>query len=191
MEAEGLDAIRWGRQVHGDELTVVAAAGGPQLLCVGEVDGLLTSQSGVGLVVWTADCVPVVLVGSRAVAAVHAGWRGCAAGIAKAAVDRFAADFDTPPADLHVYLGPAISARHYQVGSEVVEALAATGVESSAWLEGDRVDLRRFLDEQLVQLGVARVTTVGSCTHANPKLASYRRDGTAAARQWSLVYLHD
>jgi YfiH family protein len=191
MQLEGVAAIRWCRQVHGSDLATVATGDPPRPLCVGESDGLLTAATGVGLVVWTADCVPVVLVSDRAVAAVHAGWRGCAAGIASAAVSRLQSVGATAPDEVRAYLGPAISAAHYQVGPEVIEALAATGVPSSAWLDGDRVDLRSFLSSQLARLGVERVSTIGGCTFADPTLASYRRDGDRAGRQWSLVSRRD
>jgi copper oxidase (laccase) domain-containing protein len=95
------------------------------------------------------------------------------------------------PEEVRAYLGPAISAANYQVGPEVIAALRATGVDETSWLDGDRVGLREFLGAQLSQVGVDRVTTVGGCTFADPTLASYRRDGDRAGRQWSLVHRRD
>lgn len=186
--APAVHAVRWAEQVHGRELTWVGEHDGSDLLrCVGEADGLLTAAPNVGLLVWTADCVPVALIGPRAVAMVHAGWRGAAAGIAELAVQRLAVA-GCPASRLTAYLGPAISGRHYQVGPEVIAALARRGVPESLWRDGDRVDLRRFLKAQLGLLGVGSVTAVGGCTFASTELASYRRDGDAAGRQWSMVW---
>ena len=182
-----LRSIRWARQVHGATVVTVDEGGGEALVCVGDADGLITRRTGCGLLVWTADCVPVALVGPRVVAIVHAGWRGAAAGIVAAAVRRIA-ESGTPPGQLRAVLGPAVCGRHYQVGPEVVEALARTGVPRPAWLDGDRVDLRGFLVAQLAELGVPAVATIGPCTYSSPELASYRRDGSAAGRQWSLVW---
>ncbi len=186
--ALGLRATRWARQMHGSTVVRVASPLTEPEACVGVADGLLTSEPGVGLAVWTADCVPVILVAPGAVAAVHAGWRGCADGIAAVAVARLTALDATPPERLSAYLGPAISARHYEVGPEVVATLAATGVDPTFWLNDDRVDLRSFLTAQLANIGVSRIHRVGPCTFHSPELASYRRDGEEAGRQWSLAY---
>ena len=183
-----LRAVRWVRQVHGRTLSWVAGEHPEPVRCVGDADGLLTSTEGVGVVVWTADCVPVALVGRRAVAMVHAGWRGVAAGIAADAVRRLVHDTGSSPATLSAYLGPAVSGRHYPVGPEVIDALAGTGVPEPSWRDGNLVDLRGFLGAQLAQLRVGRIVTVGPCTFSTPSLASFRRDGSAAGRQWSLVW---
>ncbi|PWB75529.1 MAG: laccase [Holophagae bacterium] len=182
-----LRSIRWARQVHGATVLAVEDGGGDPVDCIGDADGLVTSRAGCGLVVWTADCVPVALVSPRAIAMVHAGWRGAAAGIVAAAVRRLS-ESGGHHRQLRAFLGPAVCGRHYQVGPEVIEALAQTGVPRPAWLAGDHVDLRSLLAAQLAALGVGGVQTVGPCTVETPDLASYRRDGAAAGRQWSLVW---
>ncbi len=181
-------AFRWCEQVHGTELVTVPLEAADGVSCAGRGDGLLTRERGVGLVVWTADCVPVLLSGSHTVAAVHAGWRGAAAGVIRAAVHAMVRDHGEPPARIAARLGPAVSAAHYPVGPEVLEKLRSQGVPENSWRDGDRVDLCSFIAAQLGELGVERVTTVGLCTVSTPELASYRRDGTAAGRQWSCVY---
>jgi YfiH family protein len=186
--APDVRALRWCDQVHGTQIATVRGSINDELACVGRFDGIVTGDIGVGLMVWTADCVPVLLVGPRVVAAVHVGWRGAAAGIVPSAVATILTEFAIPAARLVAFLGPAVSARHYRVGPEVVEALGTHGMPESAWLRGDRVDLRGFLAEQLASLGVRRVDRIGPCTAATPKLASYRRDGDAAGRQWSIIY---
>lgn len=107
----------WLQQVHGtDVVALTAGAAAPG--CV--ADGAYTRASGVACAVLTADCLPVLLCdrhGSQ-VAAVHAGWRGLAAGILGRAVARF----ETPAADLLAFLGPAIGPRHFEVGRDVLEA---------------------------------------------------------------------
>jgi len=186
--APGVSALRWCDQVHGAELATVEPSISEPVACVGTYDGLITAETGVGLMVWTADCVPVVLIGARAVAAIHAGWRGIVAGIVPSAVAMISNEFATPIGELRAFLGPAISTSHYQVGPEVIAALAKHGVMESTWLRKDRVDLRAFLAEQLRLLGLRRVLRVGPCTAENSRLASFRRDGTAAGRQWTVVW---
>ncbi len=152
-------------------------------------DGLATGSDRLALVVWTADCVPLLLAGGPAVAAVHAGWRGAAAGVVPAALELLRDTFGVHPRELWAWLGPAVCGRHYPVGAEVVAALEATGVEPSRWRRGCRVDLRRLVALQLEAGGVERrrIGVVAACTVEDPALASYRRDGAAAGRQWSLA----
>ena len=158
---------------------------------VGDGDGLVTDRPGHGALVWTADCVPVLLVGNGAVAAVHSGWRGCAADVVNAAVRLLVKDFGVDPGDIHAVLGPAVCGGCYEVGSEVPVALAAFGLDEHRWLDGDHVDLRGFLATRLEALGVPpeEIETVGGCTVESSDLASFRRDGEAAGRQWSMVFL--
>jgi hypothetical protein len=87
-------------------------------------DALLTDQAGILLSVRTADCLPVLLVDPkhRAVAAVHAGWRGALARIVEKAVGEMRRVYASEPQNLFAVLGPSIRACCYEVGEEVVEA---------------------------------------------------------------------
>jgi YfiH family protein len=183
-------AIRWGEQVHGRTIWVVTSARHRPLRNVGCCDALITGETGLGLAVWTADCVPVLMAGNGAVAAVHSGWRGAALDVAGAVVRSFDREYGVPPARLVAALGPAISGPRYQVGPEVIEGLGAHSVEESRWRNEEHVDLRGFLAARLEALGVlpTAISIVGPCTASSPELASYRRDGAAAGRQWSIVY---
>lgn len=157
---------------------------------VGRCDGLVTADVGIGLVVWTADCVPLLIDGGAAVAAIHAGWRGIAAGIVERAVRRLELEYGLPPSAQAVFLGPAVGPDHYQVGGEVVAALERSGVPRSSWLSsGNRVDLRALVAAILRNAGVDEVVPVGGCTACDPGLASFRRDRETAGRQWSMIAL--
>ena len=115
------------------------------------------------LAVTVADCVPVYLVDPehRAVALLHAGWRGTAAGIVEAGVATLAAQFGTLPTDLHLHLGPAICGDCYEVGPEVFRALGLSEPSGP-----EPVDVRAVLTGQAHALGVrhGRVSFSGACT---------------------------
>ncbi|MCG6963325.1 MAG: polyphenol oxidase family protein [Acidobacteria bacterium] len=186
--------LRWGEQIHGRVIASLSPEPGGTLsgvACVGRCDGLVTDEAGLGVIVWTADCVPLLIAGGDVVAAVHVGWRGAAAGIVPTAVHRLEVEYGVAPQDLLVALGPAVGLCHYEVGPEVVRALEECGVPTNQWCSGGRVDLRRLAAGQLVGAGVeaGRIECVGGCTACEPDLASYRRDGVAAGRQWSLAVL--
>ncbi len=159
------------RQVHGAEVRVSDAAdlatpaSSPESVprLVEACDGHLTDLPGVLLGVATADCVPVFLVdpGRRVVGAVHAGWRGVAAGVFERALSIAAGRFGSRAADLHVHLGPAICGACYEVGPEVFEALGQSVPGGPT-----PIDLRAVLRERAVRSGIDpdRVSISGHCT---------------------------
>ncbi len=168
------------KQVHSDRC--VAASGRAGML--GHGDALLENVPGGLVAVKTADCLPILLVDERhrAVAAVHAGWRGTAARIAQHAVDAMRETFGTDPADLHAALGPGIGPCCYEVGPEVA---AQFGVHGRTHL-----DLAGLNSGQLLETGVspARVYQSGLCTMCRAaEFHSFRRDKEAAGRMYSFA----
>lgn len=95
-------------------------------------DALLTRQPGILLSVRTADCLPVLVVDlrRRAVAAVHAGWRGALERIVEKSVGEMRRAFGSRPQDLLAAIGPSIRACCYEVGPEVVDAFRGRFPES-------------------------------------------------------------
>lgn len=158
---------------------------------VGVCDALLTGEPGVALLVVTADCLPVALVGPDVAAMIHAGWRGLAADILGRVVRRLAVEFGTGPETLAAVIGVGIGPCHYPVGPEVMAALTAYPLAPCAWQEKDRVDLGAWAVGRLAALGLpARaILRMPGCTACSRRYASYRRDGVKAGRQWSAVFL--
>jgi YfiH family protein len=186
-----ITALRYCHQVHGRTIHRIGTDVRP-VAETGSGDGLITTDPGVGLLIWTADCVPVLVAAEGCVAAVHAGWRGCAADVVGAAVESLGYEHGCTPDRLRVALGPAVCGACYEVGPEVTEALRRFDLDESRWLNENRVDLRGFLSTRLEALGVLseHIETVGPCTVESADLASYRRDGAAAGRQWAMIVLN-
>ena len=154
-----------------------------------EADGLLTSVAGYLLGVRTADCLPLLYVdrARRAVAAVHAGWRGTAKEIAARAVKRMQQEFGSPPGALEVVIGPGIGPCCYEVGSEVAEQFAGSAVQMDP---RPRLNLPEANRLQLIEAGVneSRIWSVGLCTACEGhQFFSYRREGTQAGRMLAVV----
>ena len=172
------------RQVHGADIREWPHGwrdGGdfvsPQPLA--EADGHTTVASRVALLVQVADCLPVALVSQRRVAMLHCGWRGLAAGIVEAALERF----QEPPA---AAIGPGIGGCCYEVGPEVLSAFA--DVEGAA--NGRMLDLKAVARTKLERAGAASVEDVGLCTSCRADLFfSHRRDSGATGRQAGLAWL--
>jgi polyphenol oxidase len=173
-------------QVHGVDLL---EAHGPGL--VGEADALFTTRRGLPIAVRTADCVPVLLAGDDVVAAVHAGWRGAAAGIVPVVVAALRAR--GLGAGLQAVVGPAISGDRYEVGPDVVAAFRAAGVPDAAFLrrppgaQKDHVAVKGAVAWQLEEAGVRYVEVLPHCTFADPTLHSWRRDGRRSGRLAAVI----
>jgi purine-nucleoside/S-methyl-5'-thioadenosine phosphorylase / adenosine deaminase len=177
------------RQVHGTRVVTAASDDG-----LPEADGIATGTRGLAVGVVTADCVPALLLARSqgTAAAVHAGWRGAAAGVLESALAHLRAQFGVEPGDVEAVLGPSIGPCCYRVGSEVHAAFSArtSTITAPAWTPaGDRLLLDLRLAERLLleAAGVRSVTVVGPCTACTPTLASYRRDGAATGRQLSFI----
>lgn len=160
------------RQVHSSNMHVIRSGSQgletPEGRAVLEGDGLLTDQPGIVLGIQTADCVPVTLVDPehRAVAVLHAGWRGTVAAIAERGVARMQREFGTRPESLLAAVGPSIGPCCYTVGEEVREAFAARFSYGEELFHESRLDLWEANRRQLEDAGVLpkRITALALCT---------------------------
>jgi polyphenol oxidase len=180
------ERVGMGLQVHGSDLLdwtappperAYAEPGGKELP---RVDGHLTSEPDLGLLVLVADCYPVALSDGRRAAMLHCGWRPLAGGIVEKAVARFEG---TPAAAV----GPGIGGCCYEVGPEVLAAFA--GLDGVA--QGRMLDLRKVIAAKLRAAGVERIEHVDRCTSCEPeRYFSHRRDRGLTGRQAGLCVLN-
>jgi len=180
------------KQVHGCDVRAVADVGPTP-----ECDAVVTDKRGLGLIVHTADCVPILMWAERtnAVSAVHAGWRGTLANVASAAVTKLVADNGATAHELHVAIGPAIRACCFEVGDEVVDAFVAAGRDREAISrpgprERRHVDLIADNRRQLLNAGVRaeRIYDSARCTVCeNERFYSYRKEGEGVGRLMGVI----
>ena len=140
-----------------------------------ESDGLITNEPGVALVVFTADCTPILLHDpvTGAVGAVHAGWRGTASGIVKNCVEAMVREYGCDPADIHAAIGPNIGQCCFQTDREVPDAMiAALGNAAKEFIEQREnkyyVDLKEMNALWLRRSGVRNIEISISCTACRP-----------------------
>jgi len=178
------DAIAQGRQVHGPRVEKVCHAPDPSADPV-EADGQATSLRDVATLVLTADCLPIALISSKAVAMVHAGWRGLANGVIEQGV-RALRDLGAD-GSVAAAIGPGAGSCCYEVGDEVRAAFARHG---SAVRHGRCIDLKAIATKELRAAGVREVHDCHLCTMcADPSLFfSHRRDGGLTGRQAGLAW---
>ena len=168
------------KQIHSS--SCVPAEGRTGIL--GEGDALLEDRPGGVVAVKTADCIPILLLDERlrAVAAVHAGWRGTVARIAREAVAAMEWRFGTRASDLHAAIGPGIGKCCYEVGAEVAAQFGGLG--------RGHIDLAAANRRQLEESGVTgrRIYTSNLCTMCRgEEFFSFRRDHDAAGRMYSFA----
>ena len=110
------EQLAWSKQVHGAEILLTTTPGGAE-----GYDALVGRTPGVVLAVSVADCTPVLVYDARqrAVAAIHAGWRGAAAGIIEKVLHGMQESFGTQGADCYAYIGTCIDECSFEVGPEV------------------------------------------------------------------------
>ncbi|MCL4122089.1 UNVERIFIED_CONTAM: hypothetical protein GTU68_010563 [Idotea baltica] len=141
----------------------------------------------------TADCLPILLCNTAGteVAAIHAGWRGLAAGVVSNAVKQFC----SPATDLMAYFGPAISQQNFEVGPEVRQAFLSSSSHEHDSKFGDcnvdhwMADLYGLARIALNQIGISQIYGGDLCSYADAKrFYSYRRDGQTG-RMASLIWI--
>lgn len=199
--AEALDydvhKVVMSHQVHSDIVHVVTDAD-----CKGldhhlypECDGLITNTAGVVLVIFTADCTPILLHDrvTGAVGAVHAGWRGTALDIAGKAVAAMVEQFGCDPKNIHAAIGPNIGVCCFETGGEVPQAMVDTfGDEARRWIfpTGDKyyVNLKEINRHALSRRGVGYIDVSDACTACqSARFWSHRVTGGNRGSQGAII----
>ncbi len=156
-----------------------------------KADGQATRLERVGIMALAADCLPVALGSDGAVAMIHAGWRGLAAGVLDEGV--LALRELGGERDIAAVIGPGAGPCCYEVGPEVHAAFgfhsATEDQDSAAPTGGSPIDLKALARERLLAAGVDRVHDVGLCTICDERFFSHRRESTLAGRQAGIAWL--
>ena len=191
------------RQVHRDDVRLCTAADAGKGLTWDrdyDADALITAEKGLPLVVFSADCGILLLHDPDAgcVGAVHAGWRGCAAGIVEKTVREMVRLLGARPERILAAVGPCIGKCCFETDGDVPEAMRASalGAEAEPYLErrGEKwhVDLAGLNRQWLLRAGVApdHIDVCGLCTACRPDLFwSHRKMGEARGAQVAVICL--
>ena len=182
--AVGLPRARflYGRQVHGRRVRRAQEPPG-ESRPVADEDGQATALEQAAALVFVADCLPIALAADGAVAALHGGWPGLAAGIVAEGVAALREVGGTGP--VTAAIGPSVAGCCYEVGEEVHERFTAYDAR-----RGERnLDLPAVARAQLADAGVEEVHGVGLCTMCHTDLFfSHRAEGGVTGRQAGVVW---
>ncbi len=179
---------RWLRQVHGTGLIHL-----DDWQSGIEADAAWTDRPGQVCAILTADCLPILLAHTDGVlvAAVHAGWRGLAAGV----IEQTIAQLPVDPTHLSAWIGPGISQSAYEVSDAVRADFVDGNPALKSAFESSRpghflADLKAIARQRLTAAGLSRIVDAKLCTAAEPdRFFSYRRDQGRTGRQAGLIWL--
>ncbi len=188
------------KQVHGSDVVVVNSKNyDVSHFHDVSADAIVTNQPDVLVGILVADCYPVLMFdpAKRVVAAAHVGWRGAANGIIGKTISAMIDEFGSESEQIKVFVGPGISAEHYEVDKQVRDAFRAGSgnwndiseeVELGLW----KLDIQRSIDLQLTEVGIKRTNReiCDLCTWEHRELFfSYRRDEGQTGRQMGFVLM--
>ncbi len=154
-------------------------------------DALWTDKPGLVLAVMTADCLPILLTNGKRICAIHAGWRGLVDGIIENSLAQCVTRLGSE--SWQAWIGPAISAKFFEVGEEVRQAFVEKYPAFVGYFQphGDKwlADLAAMAEQILRLQGIENVSQSGLCSYADgERFYSYRRDGQTG-RMASLIWL--
>jgi YfiH family protein len=169
------------KQIHSNLVLLADHSG-----LLGEGDALITGEPGLAISIRTADCYPILLADTRnrAIAAIHAGWRGTAAQIVLRTLEKMKSEFATQPSEVVAAIGPGIGVCCYEVGEEVAREFGFDGKTHLGLAWENR--------KQLESAGVPaqNIEALDVCTFCDAeRFFSYRREKEKAGRMTSFVML--
>lgn len=179
----------WLQQKHG----AVVVSADEDYATTPEADASFATTANRVCLVATADCLPLLICDKAGtqVAAIHAGWRGLAAGVIEQTLQQFKA----PPQQILVWLGPAIGATVFEVGDEVRAAYTQNHSDDANFFQPSAkgkwlADLYQLARRRLHTLGITAIYGGEHCTYTDSQhFFSYRRDGKDSGRMASLIWM--
>jgi YfiH family protein len=185
----GIDTSRVviSKQVHGNSVFVAT-----EPIITEGFDALITNKPNVFLAVSVADCTPILIYDTRnkAVAAIHAGWKGTVAEIVKCTLQKMQEAYGTRGVDCEAYIGACIGYSNFEVGEDVAQHFNANfktfDPEKQKWF----VDLKATNRQQLLDFGVAlkNIEISVYCTVQDENLFfSHRRDKGLSGRMMAVI----
>jgi len=181
--ASKFGAVQFMNQVHGSRIAIIESVTDE----APTADALVTGIAGVTLAVMVADCIPLLLTSSEAVAAVHVGRRGLVNGVAVKTIELMR---EMGARKIRAVLGPAICGRCYEVSQDVHDEVVALHPLATARTASGTpaLDLPKALKALLKAEGISEISDLQICTVESADYFSYRRDGITG-RQVGLVSL--
>ena len=188
-----VDEVVYLNQVHSDKICLYK---NNDYINDNEGDAIITDEKAVIIGVFTADCVPVILVDEsrQIIASIHSGWKGTYSSITKKTIRRLVEDYDVDPKNIKAYIGPHIRQCCYEVSEELKEQfINKTNLPEEKIFNGRNLNLEMCIEDDLIKSSVKQenIFTLQLCTYCEKKikLHSYRRTNGDSGRLFSFVFI--
>ncbi|SKA76089.1 conserved hypothetical protein [Clostridium sp. USBA 49] len=189
----GLEDILYLSQIHSDNIYITNNS---LSLYNYKGDGIITNKKNIGIGVFTADCVPVIIydTNKEVIAAIHSGWRGTLSCIVIKAIEKMKKEFNSNPSDIVAYIGPHNMECCYEIGEDVAEKFKSCKTYKDIdIIKNNKLNLKLCISTQLKSQGVylQNINSVDICTFCNKEyeLYSYRKFGKNCGRMFSYIYM--
>ncbi|WP_461612212.1 peptidoglycan editing factor PgeF [Clostridium sp. Marseille-QA1073] len=187
-----LDEVVYLNQIHSDIIHIYENDNITDL----DGDGIITSKNKTAIGVFTADCVPVIIVDNKkkVVAAIHSGWKGTFNLIVTKAIEKIIEKYHCNEENLKVYIGPHNKECCYEVSEELIEKFKALPIYKYENINNGRyLNLQECIRVQLTNLNIKKdnIYSTDICTYCNNEyeLYSYRKEHEKEGRLFSFVYI--
>jgi len=177
-------------QIHSDNVHVIERSSNE----LRKGDSIITDLRGLGIGVYTADCVPILLYDrvNIVVAAVHAGWKGSLLNILEKSIKSMKSQYNTRSKDIYAVIGPCICRCCYEVKDDVASRFIENYSRADNFLyslNGSKynLDLKKFNSMVLEENGVINIEVLDKCTKCDFTYYSYRREGKGVGSQLSFI----
>lgn len=159
-------------------------------------DGLITNRKNVGIGVFTADCVPILIYDNvnQVIAAVHSGWKGTLNEVTANALFKLKSEYGCKMKDLTAFIGPHNRGCCYEIGEDVMELFLNKKLyKNIEIIKNNKLDLEKCIIKQLEDSGVddKNIFSTNICTYCdgNYNMYSYRKQKEDSGRMFSFIYL--
>lgn len=190
-----VDNVIYLKQIHSDKVVVFNGEKENEVIET-EGDALITNVRNSIIGVFTADCVPIILVDENkgVIAAIHSGWKGTYKSITKKTIDKLIKEYKVDPKDIKAYIGPHIRKCCYEVSEELKKNfIKEKNISEDKLFLGRNLNMEECILNDLRELGVIEenINSVQLCTHCSKeiKLHSYRDSKGAYGRLFSFAIL--
>lgn len=185
-----LTTIRTAKQVHGDKILKISKEKPVEI----EGDSLYTDTKGLGIGVYTADCLPIIYFEEQRgiVGVIHAGWRGTLKRITSKTFTHIQKRLNYDSSKIYIAIGPCIEAKCYEVGEKVASQFMKEFDCCDTFLtkkSKDKyyLDLKEANIYQMHSVGISNINILERCTFCEMSLPSYRRDRKDTGRIFSFI----
>ncbi len=182
-------------QIHG---TKVHCYDGSKMITDLNGDGIVTKEKGVLIGVFTADCVPVIIVDevTGVMAAIHSGWKGTLNNIVLHGVNEMIETYGSKPKNMKAFIGPHNKVCCYEVSEELIDTFKQNEIFKNEDInEGRNLNLQRCVEVELLKAGIIpeNIIAVNLCTYCSEetKLFSYRKKDESKGRLFSFVFANE